>query len=232
MRNGLVHLFLLLAVCLLNSSCTSRYSGKVPPKVINGEIDLTGWNFKKDGPVGLEGNWHFTWGEYYPAANPNKQNVGFLMVPGNWLSFKAQDKVTAVGKGYYRLLLRNISDEELSLYLPTIGSSGSIRIKDLDTGEDNEWFQLGSPYGGVEKSLPSKRSAIKTIPGNRKDFELIIDIANYYSENGGLWFLPYVGHDQDLYFQRMQSIIISSIMIGILLIMAFYHFSLYYLNRE
>jgi hypothetical protein len=41
---------LLLLGCLFFTACTPQYSGKVQPKVINGEIDLTGWDFEKDGP--------------------------------------------------------------------------------------------------------------------------------------------------------------------------------------
>ena len=31
------------------------------PQAIKGEIDLTDWDFQKDGPISLKGEWFFYW---------------------------------------------------------------------------------------------------------------------------------------------------------------------------
>ncbi len=42
---------------LFLAACTQPTSGRVPPKVIDGTIDLSTWDFERDGPVPLEGEW-------------------------------------------------------------------------------------------------------------------------------------------------------------------------------
>ena len=44
-------------LALALASCTPRTSGKTAPKVVDGAVDVTGWNFETDGPVRLDGDW-------------------------------------------------------------------------------------------------------------------------------------------------------------------------------
>ena len=36
-----------------------------PPKAVGGVLDLTHWDFDKQGPVGLDGEWEFYWERLY-----------------------------------------------------------------------------------------------------------------------------------------------------------------------
>lgn len=47
---------LVCLVLLLLTSCSVR-SGRIPPAVIDGSIDVTTWDFERDGPVILSGDW-------------------------------------------------------------------------------------------------------------------------------------------------------------------------------
>ena len=58
-----MRLLTILLICAAFSACAPQYSGKQPP-MVNGEIDLTGWDFEKDGPVKLEGDWLFAWEKF------------------------------------------------------------------------------------------------------------------------------------------------------------------------
>ena len=68
-RDHIIKLSTCLFVLLTGLACAPQYSGKVPPKVINGEIDLTGWDFEKDGPDNLDGDWLFAWEKFVAPAS-------------------------------------------------------------------------------------------------------------------------------------------------------------------
>ena len=53
-------LFCLMLLLFLTSGCET-YSGKTAPVAKNGMLDLSDWNFEKDGPVDLKGEWEFYW---------------------------------------------------------------------------------------------------------------------------------------------------------------------------
>ena len=38
---------------------------RVPPKLVNGVIDLSSWSFEKDGPIKLKGEWRFFLEKFY-----------------------------------------------------------------------------------------------------------------------------------------------------------------------
>ena len=53
--------WLVLILLVLSSACAPEYSGKTPPPIVDGTIDLTDWDFEKDGPLKLDGDWLFAW---------------------------------------------------------------------------------------------------------------------------------------------------------------------------
>ena len=47
---------LFAALALMLVSCT-HYSGKTPPKIVEGVLDARDWDLSKDGPIDLRGDW-------------------------------------------------------------------------------------------------------------------------------------------------------------------------------
>ena len=39
-----------------------------PPPIVDGTIDLSGWDFEHDGPVELKGEWLFAWDKFSEAT--------------------------------------------------------------------------------------------------------------------------------------------------------------------
>ncbi|MCP4130907.1 MAG: adenylate/guanylate cyclase domain-containing protein [bacterium] len=103
--------FLITVLVFLFSACSSQYSGKKPPKAEEGRLDLGGWDFKRDGPIKLNGKWEFYWGKHLSPdeisegkQKPNR--TGYIAVPGSWNGFKTGDS-TLSGEGFatYRLMV-------------------------------------------------------------------------------------------------------------------------------
>ena len=76
---------------------------KDSPKVENGVINLTFWNFEKQGAVNLEGNWEIYWKKIY---RPNTKDSflaetlsGYHLFPSSWNGRMFQNEITD-GNGY------------------------------------------------------------------------------------------------------------------------------------
>ena len=51
--------FLLTCLFVYSSLCVAE-----APRVVDGLIDLSEWNFERDGVVNLTGDWEFFWSEF------------------------------------------------------------------------------------------------------------------------------------------------------------------------
>ena len=80
--------WLVIILLAFSTACAPEYSGKTPPPIVDGTIDLTGWNFEADGPVELKGEWGFAWRRFtdpelsFEDVRKNYPNVA--QVPSEW----------------------------------------------------------------------------------------------------------------------------------------------------
>ncbi|MGB9440781.1 MAG: hypothetical protein WCB15_22745, partial [Desulfobacterales bacterium] len=96
-----VILFLLIA-------CKPNISDGTAPTVVNGVLDLSAWDFDKDGPVALSGKWEFYWHSFLKPNDFSKENPpimsGLIEVPGDWNGFEVNgEKISGDGYATYRL---------------------------------------------------------------------------------------------------------------------------------
>jgi signal transduction histidine kinase len=99
------------------------------PKAVDGRLDLTGWNFERDGIVPLDGEW-----EFYPdrllapedfasqAGSSAEPSPTRIHVPGSW-----SDRMNTQGVATYRLKIR-ISDAKRVYGLKTSSIQIANRI--------------------------------------------------------------------------------------------------------
>ena len=67
--NARFRLFLvLLWAGFFLASCQPSTSGKKPPQAVDGVLDLSAWDFEKDGLVKLDGEWEFYWEQLLEPA--------------------------------------------------------------------------------------------------------------------------------------------------------------------
>jgi hypothetical protein len=63
----------ILAICALAASfalgCTPPKDAKPRPVASKGVLDLRQWNFEKDGPIDLTGEWEFFWKQLLEPAD-------------------------------------------------------------------------------------------------------------------------------------------------------------------
>ena len=99
MRNSLNNNFkwfgkvIFLLSLLLTFNCTSKNE---PNKILaqKGILDLSTWDFEKDGIVSLNGEWEFYWEKYLEPKDFRNQivNSGFINVPHRWNNHEVNGK--------------------------------------------------------------------------------------------------------------------------------------------
>jgi len=74
-----------------------------PPQAEKGIINLTAWDFERDGPVRLTGEWAFYWKRLLEPrefkGDTTPVPTGFMTVPGFWNDFTANGRSFS-GNGY------------------------------------------------------------------------------------------------------------------------------------
>jgi signal transduction histidine kinase len=77
----------LLAIFIIH--CSKANNTPPMPKAVKGTLDLQSWNFEKDGPVNLDGEWEFYWKEFLPPSdfaiqNSKLKTPNYITVPNVW----------------------------------------------------------------------------------------------------------------------------------------------------
>ena len=114
---------------LLLLSCVAE-SKREAPTAVNGVIDLSDWDFERDGPVELIGEWFFASMVDIGTDFPNDLFVlpQRVNVPGYWNQYQSSDGevLPIFGYGSYALkvMLPAQMDETLGLSLGSIYSAG------------------------------------------------------------------------------------------------------------
>lgn len=241
--------FLIGCVPGLFLSCGTAYSKKTQPIAENGVIDLAGWDFEKDGPVTLEGEWKFRWygTEDNPIhTEPDDTDDRFLRVPSFWqkklLDWGYKKSFNAEGLGELYLEIKNLSDfRELALYLRSCYLSYELYVDGLLL------MSRGKPRLSKSEYIPHILPGIKVFPSflfkkdNKNKIEtndlsrnIIVTwkIAAYDFNLGGPETAPQIGQYNQLmeikWFQDFTLIFV----LGIIFIMALYHFSLWLKRKE
>lgn len=88
--------FLLILIIFPISSCQNVKSNIQVSKVENGVIDLRNWDFEKNGPVNLKGQWEFYWKKHITSKEFKDTNPDFkteyIYAPGIWNNFLKNGK--------------------------------------------------------------------------------------------------------------------------------------------
>ena len=96
-------------VCLLLFACGSQsVPERIPPKSIAGILDLREWDFEKDGPIDLSGEYEFYWKQHLKPARFTEENLpkrsGFIQVHSYWNGYDVDGmKISGTGYATYRV---------------------------------------------------------------------------------------------------------------------------------
>jgi signal transduction histidine kinase len=203
------------------------------PAAENGILDLTNWDFEKDGSIKLDGEWEFYWNQLltYDDFHDGIELIkpdGYFKVPGVWNNYIINGKKLP-GKGFatYRLKIKtNDADTLKGLKILTFSTAFRLAI-------NNEVIAKSGVVGkNKDMSVPEYHPQAVGFQNKTKDFEIIVQISNYTYARGGFWHSIHLGTDEQIRTMKENSARREMFLLGAMLIMIFYHAAIYLLQRR
>lgn len=227
--------FLFISLLLLNG-CNIGLALKDSPKVEAGVLNLTFWDFEKQGAVNLEGEWEFYWKKIYrPSQTEISKELlsGYFEFPGYW-NGRIVDKEILSGDGYATFKVKVMLPESMHS-IPK--KKLALRMKEQATAYElylgNELLTGRGRIGtNPKESTPGYGTETIFFETNQQSFELTLIVSNYHHRNGGIWSIPILGTQDQILQLKYERNSIEFLLGGSILIMTIYHFMLFIFRKN
>lgn len=220
---------LLLAIILL--ALPPCAAGAVP-RAQQGLLDLSTWNWQRDGIVNLDGQWEAHWGK---LLTPDDFRAGVAAPSPGWFSFPdTWNKVETSGKrkgdtGHATFRLR--------VRLPPEVTPAALRL----TGIWSAWrlwadgrllAHSGTVGSGPGEETPHQSLVIADFQPQGREVELLLQVSNYHYLHGGPTTSISLGPEELIRSAQVRQWGGALLFHGSLLVMGLYHLILYYFRRN
>ncbi|MEM8862256.1 MAG: 7TM diverse intracellular signaling domain-containing protein, partial [Chloroflexota bacterium] len=206
-------------------------SEKVPPipTAVDGQLDLSDWDFAWSQSVPLEGEWHFYWGELLTAEEINSRAAepkDIIYAPRPWVRDQPKEYP-----------IHGIGTYHLQIIIPSNSSMLAIKTAGLDTvfelNADGQRLAYAGSFG------PDKNQYIHGFGQRWGQFQpksevvdIVIHVGNYDFRNAGITQNIQFGEATNIIQLREVELILEFFLVGSMLIMGLYHFGLYVTRRR
>lgn len=204
----------------------------VSKSVNNGRVDLSNVNFTQNELVLLNGYWEFYWDrllttEDFVVENPPQMD-SLMEVPSTW------DEKSIGIKGYPE---RGFATYRLRLTYPSTLKDPALHIKNVATAyrlyvNGKLMEEVGEVSDELSNFKDEERSIIIELPNDKKDLEIIFQVANLKYAKGGLREGPLFGSKQVLEQQKLSLLALQLLFIGSVFIFGVYYFILFLLQKK
>jgi signal transduction histidine kinase/ActR/RegA family two-component response regulator len=233
-----VSLFSRLLILALTSlpvfSCGNGSSQKQnPPRAVKGILDLSNWDFERDGLVALSGEHEFYWqqhlfSESFVQPHPPEKS-GFINVPDVWNGYEWHG-MNLPGEGYatYRLtiLFREPPPSKLAFKFLDMGTAYTV----FANGE--KILSVGNAGAIPEATVPRYFPQVVDFVPDSSHLELIYQVSNFHHRRGGAWEVIRLGTSGQIYKMRERRLALDLILFGSILVMGLYHLVLFRLRKK
>ena len=197
-----------------------------------GVLDLAEYDIENNAPIQLKGEWEFYWSKLLtpdiyqvdPEINPD----AYVVLPSYWNDLE-QIPEAKNGQGYatYRLRIKNAP----------VGLQMAIKMRYAMTSSklwvNNQLLMKSGKIGASEDSgYPEFNPQVKSFTISRSELDIVLQIANYWHAKGGMRQNIILGESSKVALIRDRAVMADIFLIGAMLIMGIYHFSLYFLLRK
>ncbi|NOQ20909.1 MAG: PAS domain S-box protein [Desulfobacterales bacterium] len=233
MRSSVLKYFSALTILFLVflAACNYHIQKKIPPKAIKGVLDLTDWDFRRDGRVDLSGEYAFYWKQHLNPSDFSKpilpQKTGFIRVPGYWNGYEVNGE-TLHGYGYatYRLkILLNAQKETLAFKFLTMGTAYTFFLN------GQKISSVGTAGNDRETTHPRYFPQVVEFKPETNQMDVIFQVSNFHHRRGGLWEVIHLGEEKEIQKIREERLCFNLILFGSIFIMALYHLCLFALRK-
>lgn len=221
---------ILMAATLLFSYLYNANTITKPPQAVQGVIDLRDRDLA-EGIIKLDGEWEFYWQQLLEPTDfrdgKKPSTVDYFTVPMKWNCYKLEESGAGDGYATYRL---NIKLHEpagsLTLKMPEVATAYKLYINGQLVRS------VGIVGQGLAESKPQYLPQMVIFYTDRQDIELVMQVSNFAHHKGGIKSSLQLSLDQAGYKLRDKQMGFELFILGIIFIMAVYHFGLYLLRRK
>ena len=220
-------LIIFITALSLLAACDQESPRKAPVKAVKGILDLTEWDFARDGSVNLSGEYEFYWKEHLsPASSDDKsppEKSGFIAVPGSWNGYEiAGKKISGTGYATYRLMiLLGKNPPPLAFKFLDMGTAYAV----FANGENI--LSVGQPGKSAESTVPYYLPQVVNFSPQTNQIEIIIHVSNFHHRLGGAWEIIQLGTIRQMSHARESRLFLDFLLIGGISIMGIYHLALF-----
>lgn len=201
------------------------------PLCTNGFIDLTEWDFNKNGNISLNGYW-----EFYPNvlltpeeinSNPLLQKL-YIKVPKRWLGRDTEGIISDKGIGTYRLRVKtNNSTYMYGLKSTNIRSSSRIFVNGKEVGKS------GNPAASIKDGYVGNVIPVAVFfPSESNTLDIVIQVANLDYYNGGIIQSIFLGSQEKILDYNFKANIFEMLEISCLIMPGIYCLAIYIRRRQ
>jgi len=214
---GIIVLFLL-------SSCNNHKSFQAVNGIMDAEL------YFSDGKkmIYLDGEWEFYPHQLLePAEIQEMKPDTFINVPGFWSKLKKLEEYQDLNYATYRLRIINHG----------LAGVFSIRNNQINSAfrlflDGKEIMNNGTVAKKKEAAIAHYQPGIRSIYSEMDTIELVLQVSNHHHNKGGIAESFQIGSECKLQRQQLFAAGMSFLLIGSLLIMAFYHLGMFFVFRK
>ncbi|MCX7843127.1 MAG: ATP-binding protein [Clostridia bacterium] len=226
-------LFLLILLIILLSSVYISYisPGKIQPSAKKGVLDLSDWNFEKNGNVMLNGEWEFYWDklltpEYFNlphGINPD----GYAVVPSSWHNNAGSVPRSQKGKATYRLkVVIPEGMKKFGIKTKNIRMSSIMYINGMEAGNN------GKPANSRKEYIMLNKPYSSYFFASSNTMEIIVQVANYDYKSGGIIQPIFLGKQEDIAILTFRNSFVEIFVVACFFISGIYYLGVYLGNKK
>ncbi|MFB9276961.1 ATP-binding protein [Cohnella cellulosilytica] len=202
------------------------------PLAEQGVMDLTQWDFQRDGTIKLVGEWDFYWHRLLTSedfAEPGSlKPSGYADMPNVWNPYRIDGKrLPGYGYATYRLKLRMDSiPSTLALKIPIITTAYRVIV-------DGQTVAAGGQVAeSRERAIADYAPQTVVIYPAAREFDIIVQISNYLYPQGGMWYGMELGTAERVAASDRSEFALKMIVLGSTFILGLYHLVIFILRRS
>lgn len=225
-------LFLAFALTFWLSSAGCSRQGDFAPVAREGVLNAAAWEPERDGPLDLNGQWTFYSDRLlepsdFLLSGALPEASGFLVFPGFWKGVLIDDvPLSGLGQATFRLRL-DLGTTPRRLALRIFAVASAYRL-----WADGKLLASSGVPGDEESERPSRSLVMSNFETQGLPVDLVLQVSNYRHQRGGVHYPIRLGTVQQL---DREHDLTRSLFIAFacsLLLMALYHFALYFINKK
>lgn len=233
MKKYFIILYIGLVLGLLFvTGCRPDLKRPQPPEIKDGVLDLTNWDFDRNGTVNLAGSWRFYWKQLLRGKDFDTptapQMTDLFKIPGSWNKYKVNGKQLN-GDGYATFTL--------DILIPPVDTPLAFNVQYMETAYnlyvDHQRVASNGVVGMSRNSMvPEFRPLTVSFTPSAEQFRIILQISNFFYNRGGPWSVIQLGSAKEIRKVSANRLLSTGFLTGSIFIIGLYHLFLFSLHRK